>query len=104
MKQDALVPNTAKLGKELMAEAQERLLGRMREAVRSEFDYVLLRIEQHTKERDSIVEHLIFFHAKHEALEKGKFTLTTSGQLIMNDPELQRQMADPNNHESRVRR
>lgn len=104
MKNDALSTNTSRIGKELMAEAEARLFDRMRSEVRMEFDYVLVRLELHSKELERVQEWLEFFAAKRKALEHGKFTITPSGQLVMNDPELQREMQNPNNHESKVRR
>lgn len=91
----ALAMKTEKLGRELMAEAQERQQQTFRGQVREEFDYVLTRIHQHHTEIEKHEEKLSFFLKKKKALENGEFTITTRGQLQMDNPELQPDMVKP---------
>jgi hypothetical protein len=100
----SLAKRTAAIGKELMQEAEQNLLNKMRNEVKQEFEYVLLRMELHTKEREKAEQWLEFFTNKKKALETGKFDITSSGQLIMNDPELQQEMCNQNNMPNNIRR
>lgn len=94
-KQDSLALSTAKLGKQLMMEAQEQQADRMRSEVRVEFEYVLTRIHQHHMEIEAHEEKLEFFLKKKAALENGKFTVTSHGRLQMDDDKLQLEMVKP---------